>query len=65
MLIRPVVAVPTESYTPERRAELLLSNAVNDEDSASAPRKALARDGAPTPPPLYTASLKALRRITL
>jgi AbrB family looped-hinge helix DNA binding protein len=36
ILIRPAVAVPLESYTPERRAEFLLSNAVDDEDYARA-----------------------------
>ena len=32
ILLRPAVAVPLEVYTPERRAEFLLTNAVNDED---------------------------------
>lgn len=32
VLIRPAVAVPLEVYTPERRAEFLLSNAVDAED---------------------------------
>lgn len=32
ILIRPAVAVPVEIYTPERRAEFLLSNAVDAED---------------------------------
>jgi AbrB family looped-hinge helix DNA binding protein len=32
ILLRPAVAVPVEVYTPERRAEFLLTNAVNDED---------------------------------
>jgi AbrB family looped-hinge helix DNA binding protein len=36
ILIRPAVAVPLESYTPERRAEFLLSNAVNAGDYARA-----------------------------
>ena len=36
ILIRPAVAVPLESYTPERRAEVLLSNAVDEEDYARA-----------------------------
>ena len=36
ILIRPAVAVPLESYTPERRAEFLLSNAVDEEDYARA-----------------------------
>ena len=36
VLIRPAVAVPLESYSKERRAEFLLSNAVDDEDYAQA-----------------------------
>ena len=36
ILIRPAVAVPLENYTPERRAEFLLSNAVGEEDYARA-----------------------------
>lgn len=32
ILIRPALAVPLEVYTPRRKAELLLSNAVDDED---------------------------------
>ena len=36
ILIRPAVAVPLESYTPQRRAEFLLSNAVDEEDYARA-----------------------------
>jgi len=32
VLIRPAVAMPVEIYTPERRAELLLNNAVDDKD---------------------------------
>ena len=36
ILIRPAVAVPLESYTPKRRAEFLLSNAVDAEDYARA-----------------------------
>ena len=36
ILIRPAVAVPLESYTPERKAEFLLSNAVDKEDYARA-----------------------------
>ena len=36
ILIRPAVAVPLESYTPKRRAEFLLSNAVDGEDYARA-----------------------------
>jgi len=36
ILIRPAVTVPLESYTPQRRAEFLLSNAVDKEDYARA-----------------------------
>lgn len=36
VLIRPAVAVPVEIYTPERRAEFLLSNAVDEKDYARA-----------------------------
>lgn len=36
ILIRPAVAVPVEIYTPERKAEFLLSNAVDEEDYQSA-----------------------------
>jgi len=36
VLIRPAVAMPIEIYTPERRAEFLLSNAVDAEDYAQA-----------------------------
>ncbi|MCA1667641.1 MAG: hypothetical protein LC793_09685 [Thermomicrobia bacterium] len=36
VLIRPAIALPIEQYTPERRAEFLLSNAVDAEDYASA-----------------------------
>lgn len=32
ILIRPAVAYPVEIYTPERKAEFLLSNAVDEED---------------------------------
>lgn len=32
ILIRPAVALPTEIYTLERRAEFLLSNAVDKEE---------------------------------
>ena len=39
ILIRPAVAVAVESYTPERRAEFLLSNAVDEEDYALAVRE--------------------------
>jgi AbrB family looped-hinge helix DNA binding protein len=36
ILIRPAVAMPVEIYTPERRAEFLLSNAVDAGDYARA-----------------------------
>lgn len=36
VLIRPAVVMPVEVYTPERRAEFLLSNAVDAEDYARA-----------------------------
>lgn len=34
VLIRPAVALPVEHYTPERRAEFLLSNAIDAEEYA-------------------------------
>lgn len=36
ILLRPAVAMPLETYTAERRAEFLLSNAVDAEDYARA-----------------------------
>ena len=36
ILIRPAVVMPVEIYTPERRAEFLLSTAVDAEDYARA-----------------------------
>jgi hypothetical protein len=36
ILIRPAVAMPVEIYSPERRAEFLLSNAVDAQDYARA-----------------------------
>jgi AbrB family looped-hinge helix DNA binding protein len=38
ILIRPAVVVPIERYTPERKAEFLLSNAVDEVDYRSAQR---------------------------
>lgn len=32
ILLRPAVAVPVEIYTPQRRAEFILNNAVDEED---------------------------------
>lgn len=39
ILLRPAVAVPVEVYTPERRAEFLLNNAVDDEDYREAAKE--------------------------
>lgn len=36
VLIRPAAVIPIEMYTPERRAEFLLSNAIDPEDYARA-----------------------------
>ncbi len=36
VLLRPVVTLPVEIYTPERKAEFLLNNAVTQEDYAVA-----------------------------
>ena len=36
ILLRPAVALPVESYSPERVAEFLLTNAVDSEDYARA-----------------------------
>jgi len=36
ILLRPAVTVPLESYSAERRAEFLLSNAIDGEDYARA-----------------------------
>ena len=36
ILIRPAVALPVEVYSPERVAEFLLSNALDEKDYASA-----------------------------
>ena len=44
ILIRPAIVVPVERYTPERRAEFLLSNAINEGDYRSA-RRAVRRMG--------------------
>ncbi len=34
VLLRPAVTLPVERYTPERKAEFLLNNAVTSEDYA-------------------------------
>jgi len=44
ILIRPAVIVPVERYTPERKAEFLLSNAVDEADYRRA-RKAVRKLG--------------------
>jgi AbrB family looped-hinge helix DNA binding protein len=44
ILIRPAVLVPAERYGPERRAEFLLSNAIDDADYRKA-RKAVRKLG--------------------
>ncbi len=36
VLLRPAVVVPVEIYTPERKAEFLLANAVDAEDRSKA-----------------------------
>jgi len=45
ILIRPAVAVPLESYTSERMAEFLLSNAVDDEDYTHAEEEEVRKTG--------------------
>jgi AbrB family looped-hinge helix DNA binding protein len=44
ILIRPAVVVPVERYSPERKAEFLLSNAIDEGDYRSA-RKAVRKMG--------------------
>ena len=44
VVIRPAVALPIEIYTPERKAEFLLENALDQKDYALA-RKAVRRMG--------------------
>jgi AbrB family looped-hinge helix DNA binding protein len=39
ILIRPAVVVPVERYTPQRKAEFLLSNAIDGEDYRKARRE--------------------------
>ncbi|MEO7142619.1 MAG: AbrB/MazE/SpoVT family DNA-binding domain-containing protein [Bryobacteraceae bacterium] len=36
ILIRPAVALPVEIYTPERKAEFILSTAIDEEDYQTA-----------------------------
>ena len=44
ILIRPAIVVPVERYSPERKAEFLLSNAIDDADYGKA-RKAVRKLG--------------------
>ena len=39
VLIRPATVIPVETYTPERKAEFLLSNATDHADYAKAVRQ--------------------------
>ena len=39
VLIRPAIAMPIEVYTPERKAQFLLSNAVDADDYAKAAKE--------------------------
>ena len=39
ILIRPAVVVPVKRYTPQRKAEFLLSNAIDGEDYRKARRE--------------------------
>ncbi len=41
VLLRPVVALPVEIYTEERKAEFLLNNAVTSKDYAKAVKEVL------------------------
>lgn len=41
ILIRPAVVIPVERYTPERKAEFLLSNAVDAADYRKARKEVL------------------------
>ncbi len=51
ILIRPAVAVPVEVYSPERKARLLLENAIDPEDYGRAAQVASGRSSASTPIP--------------
>jgi hypothetical protein len=46
VLLRPAVVIPVEIYTPERKAEFLLANAIDGEDykRAEAAVKAMGLD---------------------
>jgi AbrB family looped-hinge helix DNA binding protein len=39
ILIRPAIVIPVERYSPERKAEFLLSNAVDDADYRKAQKE--------------------------
>jgi AbrB family looped-hinge helix DNA binding protein len=39
LLLRPVVTLPIERYTPERKAEFLLNNTITQKDYAAAVKK--------------------------
>jgi len=41
LLLRPVVALPVEIYTEERKAEFLLNNAVTSQEYAAAVKEVL------------------------
>jgi AbrB family looped-hinge helix DNA binding protein len=41
ILIRPAIVIPVERYTPERKAEFLLSNAVDAADYRKARKEVL------------------------
>src|ERR1700693_3108698 len=47
ILIRPAVAMPIEIYTPERKAEFLLSNAVDADDYQAAVKEVRKMRGTP------------------
>ena len=44
ILIRPAAVVPVERYSPDRKAEFLLSNVVDEADYRNA-RKAVRKNG--------------------
>jgi AbrB family looped-hinge helix DNA binding protein len=39
ILIRPAIIIPVERYSPERKAEFLLSNAISDSDYRNAKKE--------------------------
>lgn len=53
ILIRPAVALPVEVYTPERRAEFLLSNAVDEAEYQEALKEVREMGLAPEKIPHY------------